>query len=78
MRGLTKREHDIARLVGKGLPNEDIAAELGTSELTVKVQLRGIMRQYGFKNRVQLAVWTWLVGMTGPVGRDARGMETGR
>lgn len=55
--GLTPREIDILELLSEGAPNKVIANHLGTTEATVKVQLRRILRQIGVQNRTQAAIW---------------------
>jgi FixJ family two-component response regulator len=42
---LTPRERDVMRLVIAGLLNKQIAAKLGTSETTIKVQRGGAMHK---------------------------------
>jgi RNA polymerase sigma factor (sigma-70 family) len=42
---LTPRERDVMRLVVAGLLNKQIAAELGTSEVTVKIQRAHVMKK---------------------------------
>ena len=44
-KSLTPREQEILPLVVSGRPNKQIAAELGTSEITVKVHRGSIMRK---------------------------------
>jgi DNA-binding CsgD family transcriptional regulator len=53
---LTVRERQIARLVGEGLRNEQIAARLGRSPHTVRHQLESIFVKCGVFNRTDLAV----------------------
>jgi two-component system nitrate/nitrite response regulator NarL len=66
--GLSPRETDILTLLAEGQPNKVIANHLGTTEATVKVQLRRILRKIGAQNRTQAAIWA-----LGYLGRDRRG-----
>ena len=45
VRSLTPRELEVMKLVVSGLLNKQIAAELGTSEVTVKLQRAQVMRK---------------------------------
>ena len=45
VRSLTRRELEVMKLVVSGLLNKQIAAELGTSEVTVKLQRGQVMRK---------------------------------
>jgi FixJ family two-component response regulator len=51
---LTTREQEIIRLVTAGLMNKQIAAELGLSEITVKVHRSNVMRKMGTKSLAEL------------------------
>ena len=44
-KSLTPREQEIFRLVVTGRPNKQIAADLGTSEITIKVHRASVMRK---------------------------------
>jgi FixJ family two-component response regulator len=44
-RTLSERERQVMRLVVAGRPNDEIAAQLGTAEITVKVQRGQVMRK---------------------------------
>jgi DNA-binding CsgD family transcriptional regulator len=52
---LGAREHEVARLLGAGLQNKEIAAMLGTSVHTVRNQVRRIYEKLGVSSRLQLA-----------------------
>ncbi|PYI54306.1 response regulator [Paenibacillus flagellatus] len=62
---LTGREHDILRLVAKGLPNREIALQLDISEHTVKNHLKNILHKLHLENRVQLARYAFEKGISG-------------
>lgn len=51
---LSPREREVARLVGEGCSNEEIAQQLGKSVLTVKKQLRSIYVKLDVPNRGRL------------------------
>lgn len=52
---LTRCEREIALLVGQGLTNREIAAQLSKSVPTVKMQLQSIFRKLVVSNRTQVA-----------------------
>ncbi|MGF9764817.1 response regulator transcription factor [Microvirga sp. 0TCS3.31] len=56
-RGLSKREHEILRLLTEGDANKMIARKLNVSEATVKVHIKAILRKIGAQNRTQAAMW---------------------
>jgi FixJ family two-component response regulator len=51
---LSAREAQIARLVSGGLLNQQIAAELGIAERTVKLHRMHMMRKLGAANVIEL------------------------
>ncbi|MDP8922862.1 MAG: tetratricopeptide repeat protein [Chloroflexota bacterium] len=55
---LSRRERDVAALVGRGLTNRQIAAELVVSERTVDGHVARILAKLGFVTRAQIAAWT--------------------
>lgn len=52
---LTPREQEVARLVGDGLTNEEIAERLSISEPTVKTHLTRILKKFGVRQRAAIA-----------------------
>jgi DNA-binding NarL/FixJ family response regulator len=54
--GLTKREREVARLVGSGASNKDIARQLDISDRTVKAHLTAIFDKLQVQDRLQLAL----------------------
>ncbi|PSL51022.1 regulatory LuxR family protein [Saccharothrix carnea] len=52
---LSEAERDIARLVGAGLTNRQVARQLFLSPHTVNYHLRGIFKKLGISSRVELA-----------------------
>ncbi|WP_433262591.1 LuxR C-terminal-related transcriptional regulator [Actinosynnema sp. CS-041913] len=52
---LSEPERDIARLVGAGLTNRQVAKQLFLSPHTVNYHLRGIFKKLGISSRVELA-----------------------
>jgi DNA-binding NarL/FixJ family response regulator len=53
---LSAKQEEVFRLLRQGPSNKAIARQLGVSEATVKVHIRGIMRKFGVANRTQVAV----------------------
>ena len=57
MDALTRRELEVARLVGAGLSNREIADRLGRSQRTVESHVEHVLRKLGFGSRTQVAAW---------------------
>lgn len=53
---LTPREHEVLRLVARGLSNRLIARELALSEKTVKAHVSAILAKLGVADRTQAAL----------------------
>jgi len=53
---LTPREHEVLRLIARGLPNKLIARELGIAEKTVKAHVGSVLRKLGVHDRTQAAL----------------------
>lgn len=62
---LTPREVDILHGLLNGHSNKVIANNLGTTDATVKAQLRHLLRKIGAENRTQAALWARAQGIAG-------------
>ncbi|MGA9967944.1 MAG: response regulator transcription factor [Terriglobales bacterium] len=60
---LTPREREVLPLVVSGLPNKQIAAEIGTSETTVKVHRGQLMRKMGADSLPELVRMAERIGI---------------
>jgi DNA-binding CsgD family transcriptional regulator len=60
--GITLRETEVLRLVGAGLSNKEIAAQLVLSSRTVEKHVEGLFRKTGTRSRTEL--------LASPVGRE--------
>lgn len=54
---LTSREHEILKLIAKGLSNKLIGRELDITDGTVKVHVKHILKKLELRSRVEAAVW---------------------
>jgi DNA-binding NarL/FixJ family response regulator len=63
IRTLTRREHDIVRLVGEGLNNPQIAERLVISQATVRNHLTSILDKLDLSNCFELAVYSFRHGL---------------
>jgi DNA-binding NarL/FixJ family response regulator len=52
--GITGREAEVIRLVAQGLPNKQIASDLGVSFATVRTHLYNVFRKTGVSSRIEL------------------------
>jgi non-specific serine/threonine protein kinase len=71
---LTRRELEIARLIGQDMTSREIASRLFISERTVETHVTNMLNKLGLNSRIQLA--RWLASVTGaePIAdtQDAR------
>ena len=60
---LTAREQEVMAFVTGGLMNKQIAAEIGLSEITVKVHRGNVMRKMGAKSLAELVRMADMLGI---------------
>jgi len=65
---LTQREREVLALVGQGLNNSEIGAELFLSPATVRTHVSHAMAKLGARDRAQLVVIAYQTGLVSPNG----------
>jgi DNA-binding NarL/FixJ family response regulator len=68
---LTPREREVLALVGRGLSNQEIAAELTLSPATARTHVSHAMVKLGARDRAQLVVVAYQTGLVSPAGPPA-------
>jgi DNA-binding NarL/FixJ family response regulator len=69
---LTDREREVLALVGRGLSNAEIGAELYLSPATARTHVSHAMVKLGARDRAQLVVVAYETGLVGPGSEPAR------
>lgn len=70
---LTARETEVFQLVATGANNDEIAAQLNTSRATIKTHVSSILKKLGCRDRIQLVIRAYEVGLGGAAERIDRG-----
>ncbi|MGW1770221.1 response regulator [Streptomyces sp. NPDC002104] len=65
---ITDREREVLTLVGRGLSNAEIAAELTISVATAKAHLARLFTKLDARDRVQLVILAYEIGLVAPPG----------
>jgi DNA-binding NarL/FixJ family response regulator len=64
--GITDREREVLTLVGRGLSNTEIAADLTISIATVKTYVTRLLTKLDARDRVQLVILAYDAGLVAP------------
>ena len=64
--GITGRERDVLTLIGRGLSNTEIAADLTISPATVKTYVTRLLTKLDARDRVQLVIIAYNTGLVTP------------
>ena len=64
---LKESERQIIALVGRGMSNKEIAAELHLSEGTVRNGISNVLGKLQLRDRTQLAIWAVQTGMVNQI-----------
>src|ERR1700722_19626332 len=65
LESLTPREREVLPLVVSGLPNKQVAAEIGTTEATIKVHRSQLMKKMGADSLPELVRMAEKIGIYG-------------
>jgi DNA-binding NarL/FixJ family response regulator len=71
--GITGREREVLTLVGRGMSNAEIAAQLVISAATAKAHVARLLAKLRARDRVQLVITAYEAGLVSPSGNQPRG-----
>jgi DNA-binding NarL/FixJ family response regulator len=66
LKELTEREHQVLAGVGRGLSNDEIAAEINISPATARTYVSRMLTKLGARDRAQLVVIAYETGLVTP------------
>ena len=64
--GITEREREVLTLIGRGMSNGEIAAQLCISTATAKAHVAHLLTKLGARDRVQLVIVAYEAGRVSP------------
>jgi DNA-binding CsgD family transcriptional regulator len=73
-RPLTSREYEVARLVGEGMTNGEIADALGIAPKTASSHVEHILSKLGAARRAEIATWASQI-QAGPAPRSTQSAQ---
>jgi DNA-binding NarL/FixJ family response regulator len=64
--GITDREREVLTLIGRGMTNSEISADLHISMATAKAHVAHLLTKLGARDRVQLVITAYETGLVTP------------